>query len=221
MRKALIFILILSVLVGSALADPCLLIYPNNRTVFHYDASRYALITEGEPGYNHQYSLMGHVLWDVALNRIASEVYQAPDLEGFVESSDGKSLFYAPRRISGIVIDGFYAEPRRLNDIYLRFLPFPRDAFTQIYINGNLLTEPYYHIPQLLVTTPMGEGFYSDKITLMIEWSGAKSILVSAFSDKNGNRSFEGEPCFNILLEDPTVPVDDTTWGHIKSLYKQ
>jgi hypothetical protein len=164
---------------------------------------------------------MGHVLWDITLDRIASEVYQAPELQGFVESYDGRSVFYAPRRISGIVIDGFYSAPRHLNDIYLRFLPFPRDAFTEIYINGNLLTEPYYRISELSVTTPVGDGFFSDKITLMIEWSGAKSILVSAFSDKNGNRVYEGEPCFNILLEDPTVPTDETTWGHIKALYQE
>ena len=122
---------------------------------------------------------------------------------------------------STIVIDGFYSAPRRLNDIYLRFLPFPRDAFTQIYINGNLLTDRFFRISNLLVATPIDDGFYSDTITLDIEWYGAKSILISAYSDKNGNRTFDGGPCFNVLLEDPTVPVAETTWGHIKSLYKK
>jgi hypothetical protein len=221
MSKVFLLVIFLHVLIGQARADPCLLIYPLDRTVFHYDASRYVLIAEGEPGYDHNYSLSGNVLWDVTLDRIASEVYQAPDLQGFVVSYDGHSTFYTPRLTSTIVVDGFYDEPRRLNEIYLRFLPFPRDAITQIYINGNLVTEPAYHISHLLVSTPVDDGFYSAKVMMDIEWYGAKSIIISAFSDKNGNRIFDGEPCFNILLEDPTIPVDETTWGHIKSLYKE
>jgi hypothetical protein len=220
-RTVPILFLILTLFIGHALADPCLLVYPLDRTVFRFDASRYALITEGEPGYKHEYSLSGNVLWDMTRNRIASEVYQAPELQGFVESYEGRSEFFSPRMTSTIVIDGFYGEPRRLNDIYLRFLPYPRDAFIQVYINGSPLNDRLFRISDLLVETPTGDGFYSDKILLDIEWSGAKSIMISAFSDKNGNRVFDGEPCFQVLLEDPTVPVEDTTWGRIKSLYKE
>jgi hypothetical protein len=221
MRKVLLLAICLHFIFGSALADPCLLIYPLDQTVFRYDASRYVLITEGEPGYNHGYALSGKVLWDVHNDRIASEVYQAPYLQGFLESYEHRNEFYISRMSATIVIDGYHNEPRLLNDIYLRFLPYPRDAFTQIYINGQLLTERAYRISQLLVSTPTGGGFYSDTITLEIEWQGAKSIEISAYSDKNGNRTFDGESCFNILLEDPTVPVHETTWGQIKSLYRQ
>ncbi|MFH1754124.1 MAG: hypothetical protein ABIA59_00325 [Candidatus Latescibacterota bacterium] len=220
MRKILLIFCILLLHGEYVLADPCLVIYPRDRTVFYYDSSRYALITQGDPGYNHSYSISGNVLWDTALDRIASEVYQAPNLNGFTESHDGRSVFYTPQISTTIVIDGFHDAPRQLSDIYLRFLPFPRDAFEQVYINGELLTEPAYHIPSLSVTTPAGCCFYSDAITLDITWSGAKSLLVMAFADKNGNHVFDGEPCFHILLEDPTVPVAQTTWGHIKSLYK-
>jgi hypothetical protein len=221
LRKVLLLALCFQIIAGYALADPCLLIYPLDQTVFRYDAARYVLITEGEPGYNHSYAVSGNVLWDVHNDRIASEVYQAPELQGFLESYERRNEFYINRMSATIVIDGFYHLPRQLNDIYLRFLPYPRDAYTQIYINGRLMTERSYRISHLLVATPTDGGFYSDTVVLDIEWNGAKSILISAYSDKNGNRAFDGEPCFNVLLEDPTVPVSETTWGHIKSLYRE
>lgn len=205
---------------GLAIAEPCLLIYPLQKTVFRFDPSKYILIPEGDSLYDELYGKSGVMLWDPNEQRIPYEVYQSPNLQGFEHSSFGRNEFFIPRKQLTIAVDGFYHAPRRLNDIFIRFIPIPADAVVEIRINGVLVDNLYYHIPSLLVTTLLGNGYYSDALTFDIEWTGPKGFLVTAFADKNGNRVYDGEPCFSVFMEDPSVPTEATTWGRIKSLYK-
>ncbi|MFX1266118.1 MAG: hypothetical protein ACFFH0_12100 [Promethearchaeota archaeon] len=221
MRRAFLISFFLFFLVNSALAEPCLLVYPQQKTVFRFDPSRYELILEGDPRYNPDYGLSGRMLWDRVNDRTAFEIYRAPLLQGFEESYTGRNEFFAPLKQLTVIVDGYNDVPRRLNDIYIRFNPFPADALLNVWIDGVLLDRFSYRISYLSVTTPLSSCYYSDTVPVDVEWTGAKTVLVTVFSDKNGNRVYDGEPCFSILMEDPQVPVEKITWGHIKSLYKE
>ena len=42
---------------------------------------------------------------------------------------------------------------------------------------------------------------------------------VIVYVDRNGNRVFDGERVFGILMKDSSVPTQNKTWGGIKALY--
>ncbi len=206
---------------GVVQAEPCLLVYPLCQTVFRFDSARYTLIYPGDSLYDQEYDRSGTMLWDVVNNRVPHEIYQAPHLEGFEASPFGRSEFYAARIELAIVIDGFYHSPRRLNDIYVRFLPVPFYALLDVRVNGVEVPAHRHHIPLMMVLSPLPNGFYSDTLSMNISWTGASALRVTAFADKDGDKAYDGEPCFSVYLEDPTIPVEETTWGYIKSLYRE
>ena len=208
-------------LVNNAVAEPCLLIYPLQNTVFRYDPFRFVTLTSADPRFDPAFDRGGEMLWDLVNNRVACEVYQAPNLQGFVESTTGRNEYYVTRLEVDLVVDGFFAQPRRLSDIFVRFQPIPTDAILSITANGHELNNYRHFIPALIVDSPIHCCFYSDTVSFNIEWLGAKQVIVTAFADKDGNGVFNGEPCFNVLLEDPWVPAENTTWGRIKSIYKE
>jgi hypothetical protein len=203
-----------------ASADCCLLAYPDQNAVFHFDPSHYRMILPGDSLYDPAYNRFGVMLWDIENDRIAYELYQAPGLIGFEPASHEANVFNFPANRFTLHIDGFFNQPRRLNDIYVRFLPTPYNAQTTIYANDDLVSGLYYHIPQLVVSTPLGNGFYSDTIDLEIVWSGAEAMKITVFSDKNGNRAFDGEERYNVFMPDQTVPAQSSTWGQIKAQYE-
>ncbi len=219
--RVLIVSVILCIVGSNAFAEPCLLIYPLENTLFRYDPSLYMTIPSTDPSYDPAYGLGGEMLWDCVNNRIAYEVYQAPRLQGFEMSSSGRNEFYTPKTEVTLVVDGFYHAPRRLNSIYIRFIPVPADAFIEIRANGVIIDNYRHFISVLEVTSIVDPDFYSDTVSFDVQWTGTKQIVVTAFADKNGNRVLDGEPCFSILLEDPTIPTASTTWGKIKSLYHE
>ncbi|MBI4720639.1 MAG: hypothetical protein HY770_05370 [Chitinivibrionia bacterium] len=203
-----------------AVADPCLLAYPDMNAVFQFNPSNYLMIFPGDSLYDPDYDRFGVMLWDIRSDRIAYELYQAPGLLGFEPALAGANSFNLPANKFTLYIDGFYHAPRQLNDVYVRFLPTPFDAEPAIYVDGERITGLYYYIPQLVVSTRQENGFYSDTIALDIAWSGAESMKITVFSDKDGNRVFDGEALYNVFMMDQTVPAESATWGQIKAQFE-
>jgi len=221
MRRAFFLFVFSIFFVGNVFAEPCLLIYPLQNTVFRYDSFRYMTITDADPRFDSEFDRAGKMLWDLVNDRVACEVYQAPNLQGFVESTTGRSEYYVTKLNVGLAVDGFFPEPRQLSDIYVRFQPIPTDAIVDITVNGNQLSNYRHFIPALSVMSSLLCCFYSDTVSFDVEWIGAKQLIVTAFADKDGNGVYNGEPCFNVLLEDPWVPAENTTWGRIKAIYNK
>jgi hypothetical protein len=209
------------IIASSAFAEPCLLIYPLQNAVFRYDPFRYAVITSSDPRYDRAFDRGGIMLWDTVNDRVAYEVYQAPNLQGFAQSTTGRNEYYVTKLNVDLVVDGFHDRPRRLNDIYVRFQPTPADAMLDVAASGHQLNNYRHYVRSLMVQSPIHCCFYSDTVSFNVEWLGAKQVIVTAFADKDGNRTFYGEACFNVLLEDPSVPAENTTWGRIKAIYKE
>ncbi len=201
-------------------AEPGILAYPSSNAIFQYDPLKYILIYPGDSLYDPAYDRFGVVLWDTENNRIAYELYQAPGLLGFEPAYIEKNSFKLPSNRLILNVDGFYHLPRRLNDIIVRFLPTPGNAEPVIYADDTKVEGLKYYIPSLEVSTPTGNGYYSDKVTLNIVWSGAQSIKISVFCDKNGNGLFEGTESFSVFMQDQTIPVTNSTWGGIKAQYQ-
>lgn len=201
-------------------ADTSLLAYPSQHAIFQFDPSHYRAVTADDPLYDSRYERFGVMLWDIENDRIAYELYQAPGLMGFEPASVETNTFNLPANKFTLWIDGFFDVPRQLNDIYIRFLPTPASATTVIYANDELVAGLYYHIPQLVVSTQLENGFYSDTIPVDIVWSGAEAMKIMVFSDKNGNRVFDGEERFSVYMQDQTVPVGNSTWGQIKAQFE-
>lgn len=201
-------------------ADSSLLAYPSQHAIFQFDPSHYRPVTANDPLFDARYERFGVMLWDIEHDRIAYELYQAPGLMGFEPASVEANAFNFPANKFTLWIDGFYDVPRQLNDIYIRFLPTPANAATVIYANDELVAGLYYHIPCLVVSTRLDNGFYSDTIPVDIVWSGAEAMKITVFSDKNGNRVFDGEERFSVYMQDQTVPVSNSTWGQIKAQFE-
>jgi hypothetical protein len=220
--RRVIFLFVFSLLLETnAIAEPCLLIYPLQNTVFRYDPSKYTTLTSADPRFDPAFDRGGLMLWDLVNNRVACEVYQAPNLQGFVQSSTGRNEYFVARLEVDLVVDGFYTQPRRLNDIIVLFQPVPYDAILDVAVSGNELDNYRHFIPSLMVDSPIHCCFYSDTVSFNVEWLGAKQVIVTAFADKDGNDVFYGEPCFDVLLEDPWVPTENTTWGRMKAIYNK
>jgi len=213
-------LVVLSVLYPMAAAgDVGLLAYPLNYVVFRYAPAEYAVIEPVDPQYDPAYGVAGHMLWNRLEQRVALEVYRTPGLSGFETSSSGRSEFYTAGNTATICVDGFSNYPRQLNDIYVEFRPYPASSAPDIFIDGERIEGLQYVIPRLVVTTPVGDGYYADTVTFRLRWVGAQFIRIVVYADKNGNRVFDGDPSYSILMEDLTVPVESKTWGNIKILY--
>jgi hypothetical protein len=219
LHRVLFSLTVCVVMAASASAEPCLLAYPSSQTVFRYDPQRYEVVGPSNSKFDPTYALGGQMLWDRVAGRVAYEVYRAPGLSGFQRSASGKSAFKHTGNRSLLVIDGFSESPRYLSDIYVQFTPKPISSVVTITVDGNPVIGLRHVITSLPVTTPVGDGFYSDIVVLNVEWVGALEMEIVVYADRNGNRIFDGEPVFNILMEDASVPAENTTWGGIKAIY--
>ena len=220
-RMTLFAVLILAVLPGLSLAEPWILAYPLETVVFRYDPFRYEVVGPSHHSYDPAFSLSGEMLWDKINGRAAYEVYQAPGLSRFTTSSSGVSEFYKVGNRITLAVDGFSEYPRQLNDIYVQFMPFPLGSSPDIYVDNERITGLRYLIPRMVVDQTTGEGFYSTSIELDVRWTGAMMVKIIVFADKNGNRVFDGEPIFEIVMEDFTIPTEHKSWGSIKALYNE
>lgn len=67
-------------------ADPCLVVYPTSPAEYHYDVNEYYTVTFGHPLYDETYDRGGEVLIDLNSNDIAFNIYQTPNVTGFLPS---------------------------------------------------------------------------------------------------------------------------------------
>ncbi len=199
--------------------DVGLLVYPAKRTVFRYDPASYEIKEPADSQFDPAYSVSGHMLWNRAENRVALEVYRALGLTGFEVSATGRNEFFMMGNTAAVCVDGFSMYPRQLNDIYLEFQPYPPSSSVAILVDDVPVQGLRYYIPRLVVSTPTGGGFYADAVAFRVRWIGAEYVRIFVYADKNGNRVFDGEPSYSLLMQDLTVPTEERSWGGIKSLY--
>jgi hypothetical protein len=213
----LFFVLLVPVV---ALADPCLVVYPNTPTVYYYDTSEYYTVTSGHPLYDPLYDRGGEVLLDINDNSIDFSIYQAPNLIGFQASTDGQDGYFISDLDFDLIVDGFSNSPTTFVDIILVFEWMPDTCTPTITVDGNLVSGGTYGIGDLVVATPTADGNnYSDTTTHHIMWFGCPTLRVYAFSDENGNGVRDGGECFTAFSHDLTVPTQESTWGQVKALY--
>ena len=77
-------------------------------------------------------------------------------------------------------------------------------------------------VPDLLrgAAEPRCRGRLGHTIDIDIRWVGSQFVTIIVFADKNGNRVLDGDPCFEVVMEDLTIPTENKTWGSIKSMYQ-
>lgn len=216
---ALILLVLVVLGPGAALADVGLLVYPTQYVSFRYDPADYEVKQPADPNFDPAYAVSGFMLWNKSENRVALEVYRAPYISEFETSATGRNEYYMAGNLATICVDGFSEYPRQLNDIYVEFQPFPPTSSPNIFVDGVRVDGLRYYVPQLVIATPAGNGFYSDRLQFHLRWLGAQYVRIIVYADKNGNRVFDGEPSVGFLMEDLTVPTQERTWGAIKSLY--
>lgn len=206
-----------------AFADPCLVVYPNTATIYHYDITEYYTVGPGDPLYDPAYDRGGEVLIDINDNQIALDIYQAPGLVGFTPSTNGEEGYFISDVAFDLVLDGFSNEPTTFENILLVFEPIPDPCPTFILEIDNVLqTSNVIPCGDLVVSTPTAEGNnYSDTLTKSVEWGGCNGFLVWAFADENYNGVRDGGECFTAFSHDLTVPTEEATWGAIKALYTE
>ena len=113
-------------------------------------------------------------------------------------------------------IDGFGRTPRQFSDVTLQFSFYPANSSPTILVDGQRIKGLRHVVPRMVVATDIGGGFYSNPISFDIIWFGAIEVNVIAYSDRNGNGFFDGEPCYRVVMQDRTVTTETTTWGSIK-----
>ena len=202
------------------------MVYPGNGSVvYHYEPTEYYTVGYGDSLYDAAYDLGGEVLIDINTNVIAYEVYQTPTLVGFQMDSAHQGYFINSSYFT-LVVDGFSGTPTTYTNILLVFdLIEPSGCTPVITINGSpVLFDAglgwYLPIGDLVVSTPQGIAF-SDVLEFDFSWTGCTSLRAWAFADNDFDLFHDGAECFSAFSHDLTVPVEETTWGAVKSLYGQ
>lgn len=227
---SILMVLAVVALVGAsspARADVCLMAYVTGPCEYHYESSEYYTVASGHPLYDPLYDRGGEVLIDINTDEIAMDVYQAPGLNRFVLDNSNQGYF-AIGTTYALTIDGFNNNPTTYSNVIIVFDRInPEGCVPLITVNGNPVQTNaalgyYYPIGDLVVSTPTAEGNnYSDVITVSVEFQLCRGIRAWAFADENYNAIHDsGGECFTAFSHDVTVPVEETSWGHIKSLYR-
>ncbi|HSG26945.1 MAG TPA: hypothetical protein VLA34_00595, partial [Candidatus Krumholzibacterium sp.] len=129
-------IVILS-LATTAVADPCLVVYPTGPCVYHYDPTEYYTVGPGHPLYDMEYDRGGLVLLEVGSDDIVRSIYQAPSLEGFEESVGGNDGYVFLGTDFELVVDGYWNEPRTFVNVIVVFdEPDPLECAPFITVGG-------------------------------------------------------------------------------------
>ena len=225
-RKTLL--VVLSVVVSGwlvfaavASAEPCLMVYPSGPAEYHYDSNEYYTVSFGHPLYNPIFDRGGKVLLETGSNEVPLDIYQVPNLVGFLESTNGQEGYFFDGSNLNLIVDGWNNRPTTYTNILLVFVPDPSTCHPTIIVNGTPVTGKTYPLGNLLVHTPTLYGHnYSDTITVPVTWAGCYGVRIWAFADENYNGVKDGGECFTAFSHDLTVPVREETWGSIKSLYE-
>jgi hypothetical protein len=219
------FLLLVLFLATPLFADPCLVVYPSGICTYHYDTSEYYTVGPGDPLYDPMYDRGGEVLIEVGTDEVDLTIYQASGLAAFEPSTNGQEGYFVLGNDFDLIVDGWNNDPTTYENILLVFVANPGDCSPMITVDGNAASYHsglglYYPIGDLVVTTPTADGKrYSDTVTHSIHWSLCYGVRVCAFADEGHDYSRDGDECFTAFSHDVTVPVQETTWGHIKSLY--
>lgn len=214
------FVLVAMIPATGATAEPCMLVYSVGATFFNYDPGRYSVLTSESNDYDPLYAMGGITLWDDQEDRIAFEAYQAPGLIAFQQSLSGRNEFFTTASIARVIVDGFTTAPTQFANVIVQFSPVPASARPEIYVDGELVSGLRHVLPGIHVSTPDGNGFYSDFIEFEVRWYGAEALEVISYADRNGNRILDGPACFVAVLIDETVQTHEKTWGGIKALFE-
>ncbi len=206
----------------AALADPCLVVYPQAASKYHYDVNEYYTVSYGHPLYDAAYDRGGEVLIDINTNEVALNIYQTPGLAGFEVSTNGEEGYFFIGSYFQLTVDGFNNAPTVYANVILVFEPDPVYCTPTISVDGNPVSGFQYPLGDLTVSTPTPDGNnYSDSITMQVMWGGCYGLKMWAFADSNYDGLFDGGECFSAFSHDATVPVSEATWGAIKSLYSE
>lgn len=212
-------------LVAHASPDPCLMVYPETSCMYHYDPAEYYTVEPGHPLYDPVYDRGGEVLITLDGDDIGYEVYQAPNLTGFVVDSENQGYFTLGNELD-VIVDGFSNAPTTYINILVVFDRIePAWCQPTISVDGNPVLYAgglgwYYPIGDLVVSTPTPWGNnYSDTRTVHMTWENCYGIRIYAFSDANYNLVRDGGECRVAFSHDTTVPTEESTWGGIKALY--
>lgn len=207
--------------------DPCLVVYPTANCIYHYGVTEYFTVGPGDPLYDPLYDRGGEVLIDLLTGEIAYDVYQAPGLVGFTQSTGGNEGYFFTGHDFDLVVDGFNNAPTTFVNILIVFEPDPAWCTPVITIDGNpALFDPglgwYWPIGDLVVSTPTPDGNnFSDTRTLSIHHDLCIGLTMWAFSDEDFDLMWTDSECFTAFSHDATVPAEETTWGGIKSLFDE
>lgn len=221
--RMLVFVALAVSMVSPAivLGDPCLSVYPTSPATYHYDVNEYYTVTYGHPLYDPMYDRGGEVLIDLNTHEIALDIYQIPNLTGFQVSFGGNEGYFFIGSSFDIVIEGFENRQAIYENVILVFDPDPWTCIPTVTVDGEPLTGKYYPVGDLVVSSPTPEGkSYSDTIVKHVTWGGCYGLRMWAFADENHNGVRDGGECFTAFSHDSVVPVQNKTWGAIKSLYK-
>lgn len=207
---------------GLALADPCLVVYPDGPCIYRYDPAEYYTVGPGDPLYDPAFDRGGKVLIEVNTNEIDYSIYQAPGLSGFEMSLDGNDGYVFAGTSFNLILDGFSNVPTTYVNIVVVFdKVVPSGCIPRIWVDGELLSGMRFDAGDLVVSTPTPYGNnYSDTKSFYIEWIGCYGVHIWAFSDENDNGMKDGGECFTAFSHDLTIPVEESTWGAIKELYR-
>ena len=111
MKRSYCFLtaLVVLFLTTTAIADPCLVVYPTGPCMYHYDTAEYYTVGPGDPYYDADYDRGGYVLLDVGTNEIDPSIYQAPGLMGFEASTFGNDGYVFVDTDFELLVDGLLA----------------------------------------------------------------------------------------------------------------
>ncbi len=196
------------------------MVYPEAPCVYRYDPDEYYTVGPGHPFYDPEYDRGGEVLLEIGGGEIDLSIYQAPNIVGFEESTDGNEGYVFTATQFALYVDGFSNKVTTYPNILVIFDGImPGGCEPEISIDGEMITGLVYPIGDLLVSTPTEEGeHYSDSILLEIDWHGCYGVHIWAFSDENYNGTRDGGECFTAFSHDSSIPTHGSTWGAIKNL---
>ncbi len=225
-HRAMAAALVLAVVVLSAAtasADPCLTVYPTGNTVYHYDVNEYFVVGPGDPLYDPVFDRGGYVLIDANSMEVEENIYQAPNLVGFLPSTDGREGYFFEGYSFDLVIDGFNHTPITYQNIILVINPYPDSCPPMVTIDGNPVVGDTYSLGSLVVSTPTeNEHHYSDSIVVTVSWAQCAEMEFWAYDDENHNGVKDGGECFSAFSHDTAVPAAEaSSMGVIKARFSK